>query len=361
MTPDPGATISGTARTVTMGDIVAALGERMPDVANAQKQFKVGFVLLTRPGTAAGTASAAVETLRSAWAGKFAELTGGKGSAQGVAPSLAVNIDTPTDGATITGPDTTVTGTIINSTGAETGVTVNGIPAMVSGSKFIVNHLPLQEGSNTLTITATDANGLTGTTTRNVTAQAGHYLRISSNVNSGTGPLEVSFRINGSFSVAIYTTSASGPVPVTIIPGQSPDEFSARLVVEGMYTVTVSATAPDGQAYSDSVTVTVVNKNQLDSLLKAKWEGMKSKVIAGDIPGAGTYFPVASRDMFLSLFADASIDIVARLNDVTAVKVYSISGYYAYGGLMRQDLDGLFSYPVTFSMDEFGLWRIYNF
>jgi large repetitive protein len=124
--PELGATITGTARTVTMDQIVAALGERNPDAANSQKQFNVGFVLLTRPGVPVGNAPAAIETLRSTWAGRFAAFTQGKASVANVPAALTLTIDTPADRATITGPDVTVSGTIINTTGAETGVIVNG-------------------------------------------------------------------------------------------------------------------------------------------------------------------------------------------------------------------------------------------
>ncbi len=52
--PEPGATITGTARTVTIGDIVAAEGERIPSAADAQKIFKAGFIFITRPDTFTG-------------------------------------------------------------------------------------------------------------------------------------------------------------------------------------------------------------------------------------------------------------------------------------------------------------------
>lgn len=68
--PQLGTTITGTAKTVTIDDIIAAEGARIPDAATSPKQFKVGFVLVTRPGNNTTTATAAIETLRSAWAGR---------------------------------------------------------------------------------------------------------------------------------------------------------------------------------------------------------------------------------------------------------------------------------------------------
>lgn len=68
------------------------------------------------------------------------------GSINGVAPSVTVFIEYPADGATITGPDVTVTGSVINTTGAETGVMVNGMPGTVSGSRFVANLFHYRQG-----------------------------------------------------------------------------------------------------------------------------------------------------------------------------------------------------------------------
>ena len=47
--PQLGATITGTAKTVTIDDIIAAEGARVPAAATSQKKFDLGFVLLTHP------------------------------------------------------------------------------------------------------------------------------------------------------------------------------------------------------------------------------------------------------------------------------------------------------------------------
>ncbi len=362
--PQLGVTVSGTAKTVTIDDIIAAEGARVPDAASSPKQFKVGFVLLTRPGESSAAAAAAIETVRSAWAGRFAELTRGAGGISDVPASLTVSIAAPADNATITGPDVTVSGTVINSSGAETGITVNGIPATVSGSRFIVNHVSLQEGANTLTITATDVNGLTTTATRSVTGQAGHYIRITSNIDSGTGPLDISLRLDGSFVISNPTVSIAGPVSVSPTPGTSPNEFTAMLTVEGTYTITASAVGPDGQMYGDSVTVTVVSKAQLETLLQEKWTRMKEKIAASDIDGTLGFIanrPQAKyREFFTALGAQFPL-----LNDYlkTIELVYSSSGF-AKGRLFRdKTIAGqvhTIEYVVYF-VRENGVWKVAQF
>lgn len=263
--------------------------------------------------------------------------------------------------ATITGPDVTVSGTVINSSGVETGVTVNGIPATLNGSRFIVNHVPLQAGSNTLTITATDANGLTTTTTRSVTAAAGNYIRISSNIDSGTGPLNVSLRLDGSFTVANPIISVTGPVGVQVQQDAQSGAYTATFSVEGAYTVTVSVVGPDGVTNTDSTTITVIPRFQLETLLKGKWEGMKQKIAAGDTVGAVSYLSEETRDMFQAIFDDPSIETMSRLNEISEIKIYTIQNDTAQGGAIRQEDDGIYAYPVNFMRDENGIWQIYGF
>ncbi|MFH1027745.1 MAG: DUF1566 domain-containing protein, partial [Pseudomonadota bacterium] len=359
--PSLGASITGTAKTITIDDIIAAEGERIPNAATAQKKFNVGFVLLTRAGDSTTTATQAIETLRSAWAGRLAEQTNGVGGINGIAPSVSVVIDSPAEGATIVGPDVTVSGTVINTSGAETGVTVNGMPATVTGNRFIVNHVPLTLGSNTISITATDANRLTTTANRNVTATTGNYIRISSNIESGTGPLDVNLRIDASFVVAAPVVHVTGPGGAATLTPVSDTEYTAKFISEGTYTVTATATGPDGQSYTDTVTVTVMLRYQLETLLKGKWEGMKAKVATGDIQGAGAYFPEATRDRYQAIFNDPYMEIMSRLNEISAIKIYTIMDDSAQGGAIRQEDDGIYAYPINFVRDDNGIWSIYGF
>jgi hypothetical protein len=84
--PKLGETVAGTSKTVTIDDIIAAEGIRIPDTSLSQKKFSAGFVLLIRPGDDVGVVPAAIETLRSAWAGRFAEWTQEIGGLEGVPP-----------------------------------------------------------------------------------------------------------------------------------------------------------------------------------------------------------------------------------------------------------------------------------
>jgi Protein of unknown function (DUF1566)/Putative Ig domain/Carboxypeptidase regulatory-like domain/Glucodextranase, domain B/Purple acid Phosphatase, N-terminal domain len=362
--PQLGATVTGTAKTVTIDDIIAAEGPRIPNATTAQKQFNVGFVLLTRAGDNATAATQAIETLRKAWAGRFAELTQGKGSVANIPASLEITVDSPADGATITGPDVTVSGTVINSSGVETGVMVNGMPATVNGNRFIVNHVSLQVGSNSITVAATDANGLTSTTTKTVTAQAGNYIRLTTNIESGVAPMDISLRLNGSFIITNPTMAVTGPVQAILTVGASSTEFTATLSTEGTYTFTASAVGPDGLTYSDTMTITLLPRFQLENLLKGKWDGMKAKLAANDVDGALGYFASRPQAKYREFFTALGTQL-QLLNDYLKdiEMVYMTDGnakcrLYRDKTIMGQVHK--IEYVIYF-VQENGIWKLYQF
>lgn len=364
--PEVGTTISGTARYVTIDDIIAAEGERVPSAATSQKTFKTAFLLITRTGTPTGEEASMVEAVRNGWAGRFASLTGGKGSIADVAPGIILQVSSPSNGESITGPDVTVRGAIINSTGNETGVTVNGVVATVTGNQFIAGHVPLAEGSNILNVTATDTAGTTGTTTVSVTAlTTGNYIRLSTNIQSGISPLEIYLRINGAFSIDTSAIHASGPGSIEILENPTPDEYRIRLTAEGIYNLTASVTGPDGLAYTNTIVVAVMSRPQLDRLLKAKWEGMKGALMVGDIADAVKYFSQETQQLYSEIFTALSSQlpqIIQQMQDIQLIYAedntakYRIRRSEYHGG---QPID--ITYYVYFSIDDGGSWKIYRY
>ncbi len=70
----------GTRKVVTIDDIVAAEGDRIPAMADAPTQFKMGFVFLVRPGEEVeGIELTGLNAIRDAFATRLLILTGGKG------------------------------------------------------------------------------------------------------------------------------------------------------------------------------------------------------------------------------------------------------------------------------------------
>ncbi|HLX22219.1 MAG TPA: prenyltransferase/squalene oxidase repeat-containing protein, partial [Usitatibacter sp.] len=76
--PALGATVRGTARTVTIDDVISAMGPRIPDVSTSPKNFRLAFIYLTRPGEPVADAEITkLNTIRTSIGTRFSALTNG--------------------------------------------------------------------------------------------------------------------------------------------------------------------------------------------------------------------------------------------------------------------------------------------
>jgi len=54
----------------------------------------------------------------------------------------------------------------------------------------------------------------------------------------------------------------------------------------------------------ETTIVNILSREEMDSLLRAKWEGMKGAMLSGDIEVALTYFVAGSRDRYRQVFTE---------------------------------------------------------
>src|SRR3990172_7032825 len=80
--PKAGDTISGTAKTITIDDIIAAMGDRIPNATTSQKSFKTAFIYITTPGTFSADAIYQLENIRSGFVTRHSILTDGQSIVQ---------------------------------------------------------------------------------------------------------------------------------------------------------------------------------------------------------------------------------------------------------------------------------------
>lgn len=90
----------------------------------------------------------------------------------------------------------------------------------------------------------------------------------------------------------------------------------------GVVINTVSASGPDGDIYQDTVAVTVLNRNQLDTLLKAKWEGMKGRLSIQDVSGAALYYSAETKQPYSDIFTCSLFSTAATPDGMAGVLNY---------------------------------------
>ncbi len=76
---EPGITIEGNPQYISIDDIIAAEGERIPSAADAQKNFRVGCLFITRPGTYQESDLYGIRNIMQSWSMWFSGLTNGIG------------------------------------------------------------------------------------------------------------------------------------------------------------------------------------------------------------------------------------------------------------------------------------------
>ena len=275
--------------------------------------------------------------------------------------TITLTIDSPSDGVSISRPDVMVTGTVTNAGDFETGVTVNGVVAIVYGNQFVANHVSLQEGPNVITATATDINGLTSTASLTVTAvTTGKHILLTADKESGVAPLEASLRIDGSFSIANSSISAIGPVQPNIVT-MSADKYQTNMTAEGIYFFTASTTGPDGNTYQDSIAIGASNTTVLDNIMRSRWTAMTDSLLAGDSATALTYISPATRAIYLQMFTALSTQLPTITATQRGFNFLSISNGQAKYELITIENGKTYSYEVIFATDAYGLWKIQEF
>jgi YVTN family beta-propeller protein len=280
-----------------------------------------------------------------------------------------LTITSPAGGNYIHRPDIMVTGTVDSPLTDEIQVTVNGMPAILYGSAFVVNHIPLQDGSNTITAKATDNHGHSVETSITVTAYTtGPYTTISSDDYFGSSPIDTTIRVNPAYSYATTSLNVTGPGQVNYSrttdnsTGTLNYVYDTEINGQGIYYITAVASLDSQHNYRDTIGIVVFDP---DSSIKAKWNEMKSKLINGDIDGALNYFTPVSQNKYQQIFTllgGQLPGVASGMADIEQVYAY---GYKAKYRIKKNELINGVNYLVThyiyFVMDPYGNWYIDSF
>ncbi|MBI5674213.1 MAG: PD40 domain-containing protein [Nitrospirae bacterium] len=278
-------------------------------------------------------------------------------------PPITLTIASPLNSATINRPDVMVKGTITNANGNETGVTVNGMVATVYNGQFFVNHVPLQEGQNTITVTATDTAGYTASTSIIVNAVTTMpHVTLNSNIESGIAPITTYFTVSTSIpnSAATYEMDYNGDGTIDYT-GTTFDNISATYSIEGIYYPTVTVTDSHSYTYTDTIAIVVLNAAELDALLRSKWNAMTNRLSAQDITTALTYISPSTRAIYQQMYSVIIDQLPDMVSTQTGFDLVSIKDNVAIYELVTLENGETFSYEVRLTKDVNGLWMIQEF
>lgn len=279
--------------------------------------------------------------------------------------AFRIEIISPVNGAAINKSKTIVYGRIYEQTG-ETGVVVSGVLAEVQGSDFAAI-VPLQIGENILTAVAIASDGFQVQTSVTIgTASQQETVRLMVYPSSGilkppANTLDVTFEAEAYLPnpVASYSWDFNGDGTPEITGVNS--KVVAQYQNPGLYFPRVTVTDTQGNAYTESTIVNIFSFEEMDTLLKSKWEGMKGTLSQGNISEALNYFIEDSRDGYGEIFellASQLPGLVPSMREINMVEIKGNSAEY-YIKRFQRGLD--ISYFIYFMKDENGIWRISSF
>ncbi len=278
-----------------------------------------------------------------------------------VTAGLAINITTPTNGATVPSGQLTVRGSITNPTGGEVGVTVNGFPAWIQENTFtaLVSVAP---ETTSLTASATSRNGATATHMIKIGLSESSIpaLMLHASPNSGTAPLTVTFSLLTDFQTTHVSFDADGNGEIDYNSPQLNNQIFT-FTDPGVYVAIGTAFDAQGNQFGADAIIQVFDSSQLDIILKAKWVAMKDALRVGNIELALNEIVARSRSRYEEAFqiiATQLPNIDQILPNISLVRIGNLSAVYE---AIRID-DGLgMSFEVRFAIDGDGIWRMETF
>jgi len=303
--------------------------------------------------------------------------------------TLGVAITKPLTGEVINAPLVRVEGLVTNGV-EEVGVTVNGIPAQVAGNIFFVNNLPLAEGTNTITAIATAPNGAAAQDEISVTSDTvgKEWLELSLNPESGVAdpsaipakPFAATLRVTPHLTNSSlewgwdlqrhYTGTGTSQAPMTL-DSSSDDGLEHQLTfndpgVYRLYYTLTDISVANGQTYTGEFMVNVLDRETIDALIRAKWEGFKTELANENIEGGLAYLLESAKDNYRGALTAITADLPQLIFGLHEIElVYAKDSRVKCRVNRTHDMNGspvVITYYIYFVQDiNTGLWKIEQF
>lgn len=273
--------------------------------------------------------------------------------------ALTVKIMSPTAGSTLNRARVLVSGTFQGP--MNTGISVNGTVALVSGNQFLLN-LDLAPGPNTLTAVATTLDGATATDTLNASvSQTGpDPFEITATPAMGIAPLPVRFTV-GNFSGEPNTrveldTDGNGSTDRVVTDLSVP--IDVTYTNPGVYLSRVKVIYGQNQSLEQTLPVVVQDPVQMDALFTNLWNGMNEALVHGDVSEAAQFLNESAKRKYLPVFEALKPQFAQIIASYSLPRRVSISEDIGEYAIVRNFNGQNRLYLIYFLRDADGVWRI---
>jgi hypothetical protein len=278
------------------------------------------------------------------------------------APSLS--IDAALAGATIDDDNILVRGFV--SAPANAAVTVNGVVTHIDDlGRFQANDIPLTPGVNTITAVVTTQDGQSSSQSLTINSTGAGAFVVHAAPTEGLESLQVTFTVEdptGTLFKQIFVDLDGDGFPNLIL---TPDQFvDGKVTIRATYPVgtwLAVLTAYDEQdrvIYSTSKSIVVRIPAILQNDLRGVYDGMVTRLRAGNIPGALTAFTGSAYEKYNAVFTQLQPSLASLVDQLGELQEVTFNMDLAEFSFVRNTPDGPQKFMLYMIRAEDGIWRI---
>jgi hypothetical protein len=159
--------------------------------------------------------------------------------------------------------------------------------------------------------------------------------------------------------VSSYSWDFNGDGTPEIIGTEA--SITAQYQYPGLYFPRVSVTDSQGNINLETTLVNVLSREEMDTLLRSKWEGMRSRLSIGDIEGTLVFFNEPRKEAYrklLNALAPWLPAIVQEMLDIQLIEYIDNAIIYDLRTFRKGEE---YSYQLLFEKDINSIWRITSF
>ncbi len=273
---------------------------------------------------------------------------------------LSITVRQPVNGSSIADDRVTLIGDVMGP--PNTGVTVNGVLATNTGTKFVVT-IPLNSGENTIQVSANHPTIGSLVRSLKVTRTGEADVAIRANPVSGVAPVSIRYQILVRTGAAVTKIEADmdGDGKNDLTTQGVTSSFVWEFKKEGIYDSRFTLTRVGGAVMTKTLMIAVQAPREVDRAIREVWSGFTAALARKDIAAATRFFDPRAQARYQQIFEALGDDLPSVALSMPDLNSQNIGQRFSeYALINTNGNDGKEVHLVSFIRLADGSWRIYS-